>query len=50
MNKAVNNVSGRVLTLYEDEEKNLEECVKARDDYKHKFFECLEKYIEEWWD
>lgn len=50
MNEAVNKVNGRVLTLYEDEKKNLDECIKAKEDYKHKFFECLEKYIEEWWD
>jgi len=38
------------LTLYEDPHKNTEELVKATKDCKHKFFECIEKYLEEWWD
>ena len=38
------------LTLYEDKYKNVEECNKACEDYKHKFFESLETYLEEWWD
>lgn len=37
------------LTLYDSEE-NLKACCKAEEDYKHKFFECLEKYLESWWD
>ena len=37
------------LTLYEGRE-NVEACNKAYNDYKHKFFECLEKHLEEWWD
>ena len=37
------------LTLYEGKE-NTKACNKAYKDYKHKFFACLEKYIEEWWD
>lgn len=37
------------LTLYEGK-KNTEECHKAILDYKHKFFECLEEHLEEWWD
>ena len=38
------------LTLYEDKHKNVEECNKAHKDYKKKFFESLEEYLEEWWD
>lgn len=36
--------------LYKDRKQNVNECHKAEEDYKHKFFECLEKYIEYWWD
>lgn len=38
------------LTLYEDYSKNCDELQKAYDSCKHKFFECIEKYLEEWWD
>ena len=38
------------LILYPDSKENVEKCDEAYRDYKHKFFECLEKYIEEWWD
>lgn len=38
------------LTLYEDSTENVKECNKACEYYKHKFFECLETYLEEWWD
>lgn len=36
--------------LFKDKGQNIDECNKAEKDYKHKFFECLEKHIEEWWD
>lgn len=47
---AVQQVNHYYLTLYEDNNKNTEELIKATKECKHKFFECLEKYIEEWWD
>lgn len=38
------------LTYYKDVHENFEAIAKATAEYKHKFFECLEKYINEWWD
>ena len=38
------------LTLYTDSKVNAEMCHQAEQSYKHKFFECLEQHLEEWWD
>ena len=38
------------LTSFADLHQNTEAINEAQINYKHKFFECLEKYLEEWWD
>lgn len=38
------------LTLYPTHKQCSDECNKAYGEWKHKFFESLERYISEWWD
>ena len=44
------NENWHYLTLYEKQSDNTDALIKATKDYKHKFFESLEKNLEEWWD
>ena len=48
--KALNKFDFHMLTYYKDYNENTKAMIKARKESKHKFFECIEKYLEEWWD
>ena len=48
--QSMRKIGNYTFILYEESKKNSEECNKAILDCKHKFFECLEKYLEDWCD